>query len=50
MKDEIFTEDDYRKALKRFIEICDAPEESQEAEDLERLMNLLEIYEKENCS
>lgn len=46
----LFTEDEYREALKRFLEICDAPEDSPEADDLEKLMCLLEIYEKENCS
>ena len=50
MKDVIFTEDDYRKALKRFIEICDAAEDTPEAEDLEKLMYLLEVYEQDNCS
>lgn len=50
MKDGIYTEDDYREALKRFIEICDALEDSPEAEDLDKLMYLLEVYERENCS
>jgi len=50
MKDVIFTEDDYRQALKRFMEICDSPEDSPEADDLEKLMYLLENYEQENCS
>jgi hypothetical protein len=50
MKDILFTEDDYREALRRFLEICDAPEDSPEAEDLEKLMYLLEVYEQENCS
>lgn len=50
MKETLFTEDDYREALKRFLEICDAPEDSPEAEDLEKLMYLLEVYEQENCS
>ena len=50
MMDVIFTEDEYRKALKRFMEICDAPEDTPEAEDLEKLMYLLEVYEQENCS
>jgi len=44
------TEDEYREALKRFLEICDAHEDTQEAKDLEKLMYLLEIYERENCS
>lgn len=46
----LFTEDDYREALKRFLEICDAPNDSPEAEELEQLMNLMEIYEHEHCS
>jgi len=50
MKDVIFTEDEYREALKRFIEICDTPDNTAEAEELEQLMIVLEIYEQENCS
>jgi hypothetical protein len=50
MKDVIFTEDEYREALKRFLEICDAPENTPEAEELQYLLTVLEIYEKENCS
>lgn len=50
MMETLFTEDDYREALKRFLEICDAPEDSEEANELEKLMYLLEEYEQENCS
>jgi hypothetical protein len=46
--DTLFTEDEYRSALKRFIEICDAPENSPEAEELELLVTIMEIYELEN--
>ncbi len=49
MMETIFTEDEYRQALKRFMEICDAPEGSPEAEELEILITLMEIYEQENC-
>lgn len=49
-KDVLFTEDEYREALKRFLEISEAPENSEEAEELEHLMMLLELYEKDNCS
>lgn len=49
-KESIFTEDEYREALKRFLEICDAPSGSQEAEELEHLMVVMEIYERDNCS
>ncbi len=34
----------------RNLDICDAPEDTEEAEELEKLMYLLEGYEKENCS
>lgn len=50
MLKQLFTEDEYREALKRFLEICDAPEDSPEAEELEQLMTIMEIYEQENCS
>ena len=50
MKDIISTEDEYRIALKRFLEICDAAQGTPEAMDLEKLMYLLEIYERNNCS
>ncbi|MBW8332585.1 MAG: hypothetical protein K0M40_11235 [Prolixibacteraceae bacterium] len=50
MMETLYTEDDYREALKRFLEICDAPEDTEEADELEKLMYLLEEYEKENCS
>jgi hypothetical protein len=50
MKEVLVSEDDYRAALKRFLEICDAEENSPEAEELEQLMTIMEIYEQENCS
>jgi len=46
----LYTEDDYREALKRFLEICETPEDTEEEIELEKLMYLLEEYEKENCS
>ena len=46
----LFTEDDYREALKRFLEICDAPENSPEADELDKLMYLMQMYEQENCA
>lgn len=50
MIETLFTEDDYREALKRFLEICDAPKCSPEINELEKLMYLMEIYERDNCS
>jgi len=46
----LFTEDEYREALKRFLEICDAPDYTDEADELEQLITVMEIYEQENCS
>jgi hypothetical protein len=46
----LFTEEEYRNALKRFLEICDAPENTQEVEELEQLMTVMEIYEQQNCA
>lgn len=50
MMEIVLTEDDYREAMKRFLEICDAPENTIEADELEKLMYMMEEYEKENCS
>lgn len=49
MKLRLFIEDEYREALKRFLQICDAPDYTSEAEELEQLMTVMEIYEQENC-
>ncbi len=46
----LFTEDEYREALKRFLEIFDAPDDTPEAEELVQLIIVLEIYEQDNCS
>jgi len=50
MKKVLFDEDEYSEALKRFLEICDAPENTSEADELEQLITIMEIYEHENCS
>ena len=50
VKNLLFSEDEYRNALKRFLEICDTPQDTPEAEELEQLMIVMEIYEQENCS
>ena len=47
---EIVTEDDYRDALNRFLEICESPKDKEEIAELFLLMNLMEKYERENCS
>ena len=47
---EIQTEDDYRDALNRFLEICAAPKDDTEVREMYLLMSLMEKYERENCS
>ena len=49
MLEKLETEEDYREALARFIEICNAPQDTPQAIELFRLIELLEDYEKENC-
>uniref|UniRef100_UPI003217802E hypothetical protein n=1 Tax=uncultured Draconibacterium sp. TaxID=1573823 RepID=UPI003217802E len=50
MNYEIETEDDYRDALKRFLEICATQKDEKEVKELQLLMDLMEKYERENCS
>ena len=47
---EIETEDDYQEALKRFLEIAGNPRNSEEEYELNLLMQLMEKYERNNCS
>ena len=47
---QIETEEEYREALKRFLEICSAPKNLEEEKELYLLMDLLEKYERNNCS
>lgn len=49
MREMLFTEEDYRQALKRFLEICDAAEDTPEAYELEKLMYAMQAYEEGNC-
>ena len=49
MMETLLTEDEYRQALKRFLEICDTDDNTPEADELEQLMTVMEIYEQENC-
>ncbi|MFW6277674.1 MAG: hypothetical protein ACOC1J_03295 [Prolixibacteraceae bacterium] len=46
----IETEDDYRDALKRFLQICDSDKSEEKLKEMLLLMNLMEKYERENCS
>ena len=49
MRDKIFTEDEYRKAIIRFLEICDAEPGSPEYEEAIELTKLMEEYENMSC-
>jgi hypothetical protein len=49
MHDIIITEEDYRKAIMRFLEICDAEPGSKEHEEAIALTRLMERYENMSC-
>ncbi len=46
---DIFTENDYRKALDRFIELCSSEKSNEELKELLLLIDLMEKYERTNC-
>lgn len=45
----IETEDDYRDALNRFIELCKSQKTNDDLNELMVLTNMMEKYERENC-
>lgn len=49
-KYRIDTEDDYREALNRFLQICDSDQSEEKLKEMLLLMNLMEKYERQNCS
>lgn len=49
MQDRIFTEDEYRKAIIRFLEICDSDPDSPEYEEAQKLTRQMEEYENMSC-
>jgi hypothetical protein len=50
MVEKIESEEDYRVALARFLEICNIPKDPILVDEFFRLIELLENYEKENCN
>jgi antitoxin component HigA of HigAB toxin-antitoxin module len=46
---EIETEDDYREALNRFIELCESQKTDEDIKELLLLSDLMEKYERANC-
>lgn len=49
MQERILTEEEYRKAIIRFLDICDADPGSPEYEEAKRLSTLMEQYENLSC-
>jgi hypothetical protein len=49
MNERLITEEDYREALRRFIEIMENESETIDENELLRLIDLMETYEYENC-
>ncbi len=49
MKERLITEEDYREALKRFLEIITCGDVTENEEELNELISLMETYEYENC-
>ncbi len=50
MNYKIETENEYREALKRFLEICPVPKNMEEIKEISLLISVMEKYERENCS
>lgn len=49
MHDLIFTEEEYRRAIKRFLDICDSEPGSPEHDEAVILSRLMEKYENLSC-
>ena len=49
MYDKILSEDEYRKAIIRFLEICDADHGTPEYEEARELTRFMEEYENLSC-
>jgi len=47
---EIVTEEDYQEGLKRFLELTGDLKTDDDLKELYLLMDLMEKYERENCS
>lgn len=50
MINEIITEEDYQEGLKRFLELTNGPQNDEELKEMYLLMDLMEKYERDNCS
>jgi len=45
----IETEEDYRKALNRFIKLCESKKSDEEIKEMLLLIDIMEKYERANC-
>ncbi len=50
MQENIHTEEEYRRAIMRFLEICDAEPGTSEYEEAIELTRKMEVYEDDSCS
>lgn len=48
--EKLETEDEYREALQRFLQLCETQKNEEETEELFLLIQLLGKYEQDNCS
>ena len=46
---KIETEEEYRKGLLRFVELCESEKTDEDLKELVLLTNLMEKYERANC-
>ncbi len=49
MHNKILSEEEYRKAIIRFLEICDAEHDTPEFEEAKELTRFMEEYENLSC-
>ncbi len=49
MTKRLITEEEYREALRRFLEIIENTAEPADENELTELIRLMETYEYENC-
>ncbi len=49
MEEILRTEEEYRKALQRFLAILETEQSNYDALELFEIMKMLETYEQENC-
>lgn len=46
MRDIIISEEEYRRAILRYLEVCDAEPDTEKYREAVKLTKLMELYEK----